>query len=388
MVLRQVQVNWRKQMCKEHKCFRKFIGSLNTESSQETYDYTIQKFMKFAVEQKYVKHKEDFESLLDFDTEKITDVLEDYVFFMQERGDIAIGTDLASPELFFEMNRKIWHNKLVRKGIRRLNRKKGGGLPIKDSELESVYFDSSSPRKKCIVSLLSSLGIRPGAIIDPVLRFKHLVPIEDCYGVLIYDESDDGYWGILIPEARKDVDEYKASRIRNVEKISGESPLLATLPSRWNAKRDYVTDENLQELIGRMIRGKVKRKKTGNRYDKAILTMFRKRFNTKLKLNNDVNSNIAELVMAHKLPGAQGTYTKPTLREVYGAMKHAIPDLTIDSSKRKQAIIDQKEKENSELQKKVNEIEQMKQQQKDENARRDDALEYLMRKEKERESKN
>ena len=117
MVLRQVQVSWRKQMCKEHKCFRKFIGSLNAETSQETYGYKMQKFMKFAVDQKYVKHKEDFESLLEFDTEKITDVLEDYVFFMQNRGDIAIGTDLAAPELFFEMNRKIWHNKLVRKVI-------------------------------------------------------------------------------------------------------------------------------------------------------------------------------------------------------------------------------------------------------------------------------
>ncbi|MCA9828036.1 MAG: hypothetical protein KC444_06570 [Nitrosopumilus sp.] len=299
--------------------------------------------MKFAADQKYVKHKEDFESLLEFDTEKITDVLEEYVFFMQNRGDIAVGTDLAAPELFFEMNRKIWHNKIVRKGIRRLNRKKGGELPIEDSELESVYFGSNSPRKKCIISILSSLGIRPGALIDPVLCFKHLIPIEDCYGVEIYDESDDGYWGILIPEARKDVEAYKASRIRNGENITEDSPILATLPSRWNAKRDHVTDENLQELLARMIRGKVKRKKIGNRYDKAIVTMFRKRFNTKLKLNNNVNSNIAELVMAHKLPGAQGAYTKPTLREVYDAMKHAIPDLTIDSSARKEAEL-QKER--------------------------------------------
>lgn len=46
----------------------------------------MQKFMRFAVEQKYVKHVEDFEALLEFDTEKITDILEDYVFFMQEEG--------------------------------------------------------------------------------------------------------------------------------------------------------------------------------------------------------------------------------------------------------------------------------------------------------------
>ena len=74
-------------------------------------------------------------------------------------------------------------------------------------------------------------------------------------------------------------------------------------------------------------------------------TMFRKRFNTKLKLNNEVNSNVAELVMAHKLPGAQGNYTKPTMEECYIEVKKAIPELTIDPSLRKQAIIEQKEKE-------------------------------------------
>jgi len=124
MVLRQCQIDWRKEMSHNHKCFRKFIGSLNAETSRETYGYKIQKFMKWALGEKIVSHNEDFEGLLEFDAEKITDILEDYVFFLQERGDVAVGTDLASPELFFEMNRKMWHNKLVRKGIRKLQRKK------------------------------------------------------------------------------------------------------------------------------------------------------------------------------------------------------------------------------------------------------------------------
>ena len=173
--------------------------------------------------------------------------------------------------------------------------------------------------------------------------------MRNCYGVKIYDESEEGYWGILIPEARKDVDAYKASRIRSGEKVTDESPVLATLPSRWNAKRDHMTDENLMILMGRLIRGKVKRKKVGNRYDKALMTMFRKRFNTKLKLKNEVNSNVAELVMGHKLPGAQGTYTKPILEEVYEAIRPAIPELTIGSSARKQAEIDKVKEEKNEL---------------------------------------
>jgi len=350
VVLRECQIQWRKKMSADHKCFRKFIGSLNAETSRETYGYKMQKFMNWCTDKKLVKHKEDFETLLKFDIEGITDVLEDYVFFMQERGDIAIGTDLAAPELFFEMNRKIWHNKLVRKGIRKLQRKKGGELPIEDSELEAVYFGTENKRKKCIISMLSSLGIRPGAIIDPVLKFKHLIPIEDSYGVQIYDESDEGYWGILIPEARRDLDLYKQERIRDGEDITPESPILATLPSRWNAKRNYMTDDNMKEILEKLIRGKVKRIKTGNRYDKAIVYMFRKRFNTKLKLNNEVNSNIAEKAMAHK-KGLDGTYLKPTMEECYTEIKKAFPELTIDPTERQKIIIQKKQEEITELQK-------------------------------------
>lgn len=355
MVLRKCQTQWRERLKKEHRCFKKFINSLNAETSQESYGYKIQKFMKFACGEGYVKHVEDFEGLLTYDSEKITDLLEDYVDFLQENKTANVGTDLASPELFFTMNRKIWHHKMVRKGIKKLNRKKGGSLPIEDEELEKVYFDNPHPRKRCIISLLSCLGIRPGALIDPVLKFKHLEPIEDCYGVMIYDDSEEGYWGIIIPEARKDLERYKVWREKRGETITDDSPLIATLPSRWNATRNYVTDENLSGLVAKMIRGKVQRKKMGNRNDKAVMTMFRKRFNTKLKLNNQVNSNVAELVMAHKLPGAQGTYTKPTLREVYEAIQPSFKDLTIDPRKRKQIELDIKTEENKLLKDKVTE---------------------------------
>ena len=148
-------------MSAKHRCFRKFIRSLNEESSQESYGYKIQKFMKWAVSQRLVTHNEDFEKLLEYDSDQITDILEDYVDFLEENNCKNVRTDLASPELFFEMNRKMWHRKLVRKGIKKLNRKKGGELPIADDELEDVYRAANTPRKKAIISIISSLGIRP-----------------------------------------------------------------------------------------------------------------------------------------------------------------------------------------------------------------------------------
>ena len=86
--------------------------------------------------------------------------------------------------------------------------------------------------------------------------------------------------------------------------------------------------------------------------------MFRKRFNTILKLNNDVNSNIAEKLMAHK-KGLDGTYLQPTMEECYNEFVKAIPELTIDDSARKQFEIDDVNREKSELQKKVDQINQM-----------------------------
>jgi integrase/recombinase XerD len=68
-----------------------------------------------------------------------------------------------------------------------------------------------------------------------------------------------------------------------------------------------------------------------------------------LKLNNDVNSNIAEKLMAHKR-GLDGTYLQPTREQCFAEFVKAIPDLTIDQTERQKAIIKIKNKQIDELQ--------------------------------------
>tara|TARA_B110000438_G_scaffold249675_1_gene253074 strand:- start:3604 stop:4752 length:1149 start_codon:yes stop_codon:yes gene_type:complete len=341
------QEKYHARMKLEHRSFKKFMKGLNSTVSKQSYGYHMQKFMKFCVTEKFITHNEAFEELLDFDADKITDVLDDYVESLEEVNYKNVSTALTAPELFFTMNRKIWHNKLVRKGITRLDRIKGGALPIEDDEIEEVYKNCKTSRDKFLISLLGCIGIRPSAIIDPIFRFKHLTPIEDCYGLRVYDESTEGYWAIIIPEASRNLEKYKQHRIRNGETITDESPLLATETSRWNPKYEHLTERTLTATLERRIKGHVNRvKKDGERdYDKAITYMFRKRFNTKLKLKNDVNSNVAELCMGHKLPGSQSAYTVPTLKEVYEAVKPAFESLTIDSNARKDIQLEIVQKE-------------------------------------------
>ena len=135
-----------------------FFRTLNENTSKESYGYKFQKFMKFAVEYKWCETDDDFDSLLELDSEKITDILSDYVDFLEEKGDRNVGTDLASPELFFQNNRKLWHRELVRGGIKRDKGLPGGELPIEDGELKDVYFGSKHPRDRFIISAHNSLG--------------------------------------------------------------------------------------------------------------------------------------------------------------------------------------------------------------------------------------
>ena len=362
MVLRIQQAQWIEQMKSEHSSFRKFIKVPSTPKSQETYAYKIQRFMNFAATFKYVTHAEDFESLLEYDSEKITDILEDFVNYLEEQGLVyeTIKSTLAAPELFFDMNRKLWHKKLVRRSIQREDRIQGGKEPATNDDLQNMLkYCERSVRKQSIIHFLASTGVRPAALVDPVLKIKHLRsmpnlndPINQphyCYAVKVYDESKEGYWAFLTPEARKIIDRYLNGRKLMGEKLDDESPLFATLGSRWNTKNQYLTDENMQEILGRIVKGsKIQRKKTGNRYDKSLVYMFRKRFNTTLKINNNVNSNIAEKLMAHKR-GLDGTYLQPSLEQYYAEFFKAISDLTIDDTERLRYTNKILEKEKSEL---------------------------------------
>jgi len=363
------------------------MKTLATDKGRESYAYKLQRFMAFAADQKYVKHIEDFESLLRYESEDLTDILEDFVNYLESQGLVStsVGVTLTAMELFFEMNRRIWHKKLVKRSIQKQDRISGGREPATTEDINLMLkYCERSIRKRAIILFLGSTGIRPGGLIDPVLRIKHLVWMPDpanptrnpefCYAVKVYDLSKEGYWAFLTPEASRTLQRYFNSRKRAGEDLTPESPVFVNIGTRWNSKYEYLTDNNLQAILSKVINGSgIPRKKVGNTYDKSVVYMFRKRFNTILKINNDVNSNIAEKLMAHKR-GLDGTYLQPTREECFTEFVKAIPQLTIDDSERKQALLDVALKEKSKLEEK-NEKNQLLE---DEVFRQGQAIENLM----------
>jgi len=327
------------------KSFQIFVNAIKTEGTRKYYVHDLYAFLEFT-------KISDFDTLAALSTDAIQDYLESYVLLLRKRGIKAVRTRVCGPELFFEMNKKLFYKKILHKLFPSDDRPLAGGVAYTNEDILTMLASTKRVRTTAIIHFLASTGIRPGGIADPPFKKKHLVKMpEGCYAVKVYDESRDGYWAFLTPEAVHTLDHYLESRKLNGEIITEESYLFANYKS-GNPKTEYLTTNGLTQILKNVVRlsGVKRTRVNGKHYDKALSYGFRKRFNTILKLNNEVNSNIAEKLMAHKR-GLDGRYLAPTIEECFAEFKKAIPQLTIDDSQRKQALLDVALKEKSELEK-------------------------------------
>lgn len=359
-------MKYAKDLSKQCRSYRKFYYAMSTDSTISTYAYSLKKFMDYLVSVKEVTDNEEYDELIEYDSEKITDLLEDYVIELgQKLKPNSINTHLSAVELFLEMNRKIWHKKLVRRSIKKDDTEPQGKTPATNDDIQRMLESIKHPREKALIHFLASTGARPAGITDPILRMKHLSYMPNpnnptrelkwCYAIRIYDESKEGYWSFLTPETTIALDRYFGWRkhIRH-EGFNDETPIFVNLTTK--SKRQYLDGSGLRRIIEKAITNSgIERIKKGHRYNKAMNYMFRKRFNTILKLNNDVNSNIAEKLMAHKR-GLDGIYLQPTREECFREFVKAIPQLTIDPTERQKIEMESKQQKIDELEAKTQEI--------------------------------
>jgi len=197
---------------------------------------------------------------------------------------------------------------------------------------------------------MSSLGARVGVHNYP-LQMQHLRDMDDgCRAVLIYAGDKDEYWAFLTPEATKYLQDYFDQREKDNEKFYPGTPIFRHTYRLGFEKTKQVNKGAAVSMISRLIKtAKIKRIKVNSKnFDKHMDHAFRKRFNTIMKINNEVNSNIAEKLMAHK-NGLDGVYFAPTIEQCFTEFKKAIPNLTVNDSERLKFKNKKLEKEKSEI---------------------------------------
>ncbi|MBI4131023.1 MAG: site-specific integrase [Nitrosarchaeum sp.] len=242
---------------------------------------------------------------------------------------------LKSVYLFLDVNRKQYFPKSINRYIPKDKTKKGNNKPFTDEDIQKMLDYTNSTRNKALVLFFSSVGGRSAVLVDPILCFKHLYPMPlGCKAVLMYSGSDEEYWGFLTPESSKALEEYRDERIREGENITPDSPLFVVEKKSRFKDESYLSLPALNSIFQNLEKkAHIEKIKTGNRYDKALMYGFRKRFNTILKIDSDVNSNIAEKLMAHK-NGLDGVYFTPTREECFVEFIKAVPQLTVSRAEK------------------------------------------------------
>lgn len=326
--------------------FVNFISAIKTEATRYSYVRTMEKFLEYC----NLKEYSDFGKL---SADQIKEYMKGYVRTLNNLSYSAGNAYLSAIELFMDMNEISYPKRVIRKMLPSNNKKQGGELPYTTEEIQRMLSVTYNLKTKFLIQLFSSTGGRPNALHDPPLTLGDIIDMpEGCKAVLIYRGSKEEYWTFWTPETVSAFNDYTKSRKFNGEYLTNESPLIEVdgKHMKYTAMRKIIKDVVTKAAVDRI--------KTGKRYDKALFYGFRKRFNTILKIDNSINSNIAEKLMAHK-KGLDGVYLKPTREECFNEFRKAIKELTINEvQKQKQIIIEQEKKLNESdiLQEQINEL--------------------------------
>lgn len=312
------------------------------------YKDQLKRFLKFS-------KLTNCDSLINLPQDKLQTLIEDYVIYLKQIvNPNSIPNLMTGIRHFFIMNRISLQWEIIRK-LYPQREKSSGANPWTTEQINQMLKSTTSKRNRAFILFLASTGARIG-VIEYDLTLKHLHDMDNgCKAVLLYPNETDEYWAFLTPEASQSLEEYFDERKNNGEIFTKDTPIFTTNYSKNNAQQLWKRAGATATIYRIIQRGGIARKRINRHFDIQMDHGFRKRFNTILKLQNNVNYNIAEKLMGHK-NGLDGVYLSPTREQCFAEFKKAIPALMIDSSKRDKLIIEQLEKEKLENEKRIPEL--------------------------------
>lgn len=307
----------------------RFYAGIRTEQTRKDYERYLGYFLKF------VKIKEAG-GLLQLKDNYLQELVEDYVISLKSRGlsKSYIDGQIAGLELFFSMNDKVLNFKKIRK-MTPARKKPKGERPYTNEEVKRMLELTSSLRNKAVIHLIASTGCRIGAIADLKLRDVSEMP-DGCKSVIFYRGEPEEYTSFLTPEASKALDTYWQKRQDDREYMDENSPVFRDAYRVGIGKVKRMSLKALRNMFSELVIKIFGRVGRNNHRDAAMTHAFRKRFDTILKNNKEINLAVAEKLMSHstRMIPLDTTYHVPSKLVLFTEFKKAIIDLTLDNSER------------------------------------------------------
>ena len=370
-------------MNQKEDAFLNFDDGISTKHTRLAYHWALKRFMVFAGFTSY-------DDTVKLPLDEINKKIKDFIRYLRNKPDEGIDYEkekkskplnlatntvklnLCGVLFFFEMNDVLLNKKRLNKmaipndeDVKKKKEIKAGKLPYTTEEIKRLLGATKKLRTKALIHFFTSTGARPAVIYDPFLRMKHLEEMpHGCKSVHLYSDSNEAYYAFLTPEASIALEDYHNERKQNGEIFTAETPLFTVIIRPNKKTKEIIVKpmgfQSLKHPIKMAIKlAAIERKRINNKTDKGQFYGFRKRFNTILKSNNNVNRNIAEKLIGHK-NGLDGVYLQPTKDQMFAEFYKAVPDLMIDqSSKNTIEIQELKEKNESLIEKtsRINELE-------------------------------
>ena len=326
----------------EGRPYYNFINSLHSEPTKKTYRYTLVRFMRFC-------QLLSVDKLLDLRTKD--QCIIDYL--LSQKGYQSKQLSLNAIKKFYEMNDIIlnWKKISCYLGAKQKNKNRG----YTHEEIQKVLAISDQ-RMKMIILLLSSSGVRVGAL--PELRIHHLTKLEGrIYKIVVYENSEEEYITFCTPECTNAIDSYLDYRVRSGEKITPDSPLIRKQfdindLEQIRLKSEPITLGTLHRLIDNFLvksgirtvdhTSKSKRKEVPRAHG------FRKFFSTQL-VEADLKTEKRWLLEGHELKGNDSSYVRITEKKLMQEYEKAIDLLTIDPANRLRKKVEKLEVEKSQF---------------------------------------
>jgi integrase len=206
-----------------------WLEGYNSQATKKLYRIHLSLFCKY--------HSIDPDSLIQLKTEQIRNMVLNYIIHLKQnakqsvgkakRGEISVNSIknyLAGIQSFLDFNETMLNWKKI---VKYCPEQVTNNLRAYTRDEIAKLLSEADPRDRCLILLMSSTGIRVGAIKE--LKIKHLKKLqENNIGILsIYPQSKNSrYNALLTPECMAALDEYFEFRRRQHEKITEESCII------------------------------------------------------------------------------------------------------------------------------------------------------------------
>ena len=345
----------------QSEAFRNFILSLDSKESRRSYIGGFTTFMRYC---NVKTHDEMLTALMP--VKRLEGIIRDFMIYLKEErhsSPATVRTYTNCIAHFYKMNDVIinWDKLKKFKG-----RYHGvvDDVPYRRDQIKTL-IDNCPARDKAMILLMSSAGLRRGAL--PMLRLKDLTRITkyDLYKITVYKKEQEQYISYCTPECAKAIDQYLEWRARVGEQLTPDSILFRSEFDKSRlikiAKPRPIQAQSITRLVIDLLDLTGIRPQThgqGQYFKTNLMTChgFRKFFHTEC-INHNMNPIYAEYLMGHKT-GLVKSYFKPSDQDLLEGTdqsrgyKAIIPYLTINATEEENQRLKQelakKEKESKE----------------------------------------